>query len=128
MGLVPLGDRVLVEPISEPTTTDSGIIIVRKWKDEETMGRVVFLADQRNAWCECEGAGTCLGCLIRSAVKAGYGTEGVEFLMRQVRRPRGFGVGDIVVFATSAGNKLLAEGQAYIVLREDDVLAKWEAQ
>lgn len=124
--LHPLGDRVLVEPIAEPDHTDAGIIIARKWKDEETMGRVVFLADQRDVWCECESRGDCLGCQIKEWVEQGYGSEGREFLMKQVRRPRDFGIGDIVVFATNAGNKLSVEGQTYIVLREDDVLAKWE--
>lgn len=126
--LHPLGDRVLVEPIAAPDHTDSGIIIARKWKDEETMGKVVAVADKRDPWCICEWTGTCLGCLIHKVVKDRYGLQGVRFLGKHMRRPPGFKAGDIVVFATSAGDKLSVEGQTYIVLREDDVLAKWEAE
>lgn len=31
-------------------------------------------------WCRCEGAGTCLGCLIEQTVQKEYGTVGLGYL------------------------------------------------
>lgn len=121
--LKPRPGLVLVEPIREPEETDSGIIIARKYEEEASSGHIVAIGDERDAWCQCEGAGACLGCLIKQKVNEIYGSKGVDFLMAMIRRPRQFGVGDLVAFAKSSGHDIAIEGEPYIVLKESDVLA-----
>lgn len=121
--LKPRPGLVLVEPVGEPKETDSGIIIARKYEEESSSGYVVAIGDERDAWCQCEGAGTCLGCLIKQKAEEAYGSEGVGFLMARVRRPRQFVVGDLVAFAKSSGHDIAIEGEPYIMLKESDVLA-----
>lgn len=45
--LQPLGDRVLIEPITESNETDSGIVIVHRFKDVEQTGTVRALGQGR---------------------------------------------------------------------------------
>lgn len=127
MSLRPLGDRVLIEPREAPKVTDSGIHITCKYKEPEMLGTVVTIGDMRDPWCKCGLAGTCLGCLIKQTIREKFGHEGVRYLLRQVRKPRGFEEGDTVVFAVTSGQEVWVDGKLYLTMKEADVLAKVEA-
>ena len=50
-GLVPLGDRVLVEPVPPPETTESGLVLMAS-SEPEILGRVLRVGS----------GGVCVGC------------------------------------------------------------------
>lgn len=36
-------------------------------------------------WCQCEGKGTCIGCLILTLIQKHYGTGGVMYLLDAIK-------------------------------------------
>ncbi len=93
MGLQPLGDRLLVEAISEDEITKAGIILpdtVDKEKPEK--GKV---------------------CAIGSGRLKDDGT----------RIPLELKVGDIVFFKKYSPDEIKVDGKEYLILSESDILA-----
>jgi len=93
MQLQPLGDRLIVEPISEDEVTKAGIILpdtVDKEKPEK--GRVLFL-----------GSGKLL--------------DNGQRLAWEIK------VGDVVFFKKYAPDEIKVEDKTYLILSESDILA-----
>ncbi len=89
----PLGDRVLVKPISKEETTESGIIIPdTATKEKPEQGEVL-------------------------AVGPGEMGENGN------RIPMSVQVGQKVMFTKYAPNEIEIEGEEYLVIREKDILA-----
>ncbi len=91
--VIPLGDRVLVKPLTEDKRTESGIIIpdtVNKERPEK--GRVVSVG---------EGKMTDDGRLIKPKVKAG----------------------DIVLFSKYGHDEIKIEDEDYLIVSESNILA-----
>lgn len=92
MSFTPIGDRVLILPDQPEETTESGLAIVRDYKEAEMSGTVAFIG--RGSRCaECGNA-------QRSDLK----------------------VGDRVVFAPETGSDVTYDGVTYLTLTEDDIL------
>ena len=36
-------------------------------------------------WCQCDGKGTCVGCLILTLIQKHYGTGGVMYLLDAIK-------------------------------------------
>ena len=97
--LAPLGDRVLIKPDTVPETTESGLHMVREWKPENT-GVVTAVPERIDAHCpECA---------------------------TRVFRVPSVKVGDVVVFSWTTGQELIVDGEKYLLMREDDLLAVLE--
>lgn len=93
MGLQPLGDRLLVEAISEDEITKAGIILpdtVDKEKPEK--GRVVALGS---------------GKLLDNGQRLAWELK----------------VGDVVFFKKYAPDEIKVDGKEYLILAESDILA-----
>jgi chaperonin GroES len=93
-GVMPLGDRVLVKPISaeEGATTSFGIIIPDTAKEKPEQGRVV-------------------------AVGPGKVGDDNKFIPMQVK------VGDRVMFSKYGYDEIKVDGVEYYVVREESILA-----
>jgi len=94
MKIKPLGDRVLIEPITEESEkTKSGIYLPETAEKERPMkGRVV-------------------------AVGAG------KLLDSGKRQPLSVKTGDMVIFTKYGPTELKVEGKEYLIAREEDLLA-----
>ena len=94
MALVPLGDRILVKRSEEDEQTTSGGIIIPDTAKEKPQ----------------EG----------EVVAIGNG----RLLDSGERQPVDVAVGDLVLFAKYGGTEVTYDGTEYLILREDDILAK----
>ena len=94
MNLKPLGDRLIVEPLEEEQTTIGGIVLPDTALEKPQRGNVV-----------AAGPG------VRSQ-------ETGEVIPMDVSE------GDTVVFSKYGGTEIRIEGTDYLILRENDVLAK----
>ncbi len=94
INFVPLGDRVLVEPITEPTSekTKSGIYIPESIQKEKPQEGIVI------------------------AVGEGRYDDG-ERIPMQVK------VGDKVIFSKYAYEEIKVEGKEYYLFKEENILA-----
>jgi chaperonin GroES len=93
MKLTPLGDRLIVEPISENEVTKAGIILpdtVDKEKPEK--GRII-------------------------AVGSGKIADNGQRVAPQVK------VGDMVLFRKYSPDDVKVDGKEYLILSESDILA-----
>lgn len=89
----PLGDRVLVRPISKEETTESGIIIPdTATKEKPEQGEVL-------------------------AVGPGRLTDEGK------RLPMDIKVGQTIMFTKYGPNEIEIEGETYLIVRESDILA-----
>ncbi len=93
-GVTPLGDRVLIKPLSqeEGVTTSFGIIIPDTAKEKPEQGRVV-------------------------AVGAGKKTDEGKFIPLSVK------VGDRVMFSKYGYDEIKVGGVEYFIVREESILA-----
>ncbi|OQX51011.1 co-chaperone GroES [candidate division CPR3 bacterium 4484_211] len=89
----PLGDRVLVRPISKEETTESGIIIPDTAKEERPQEGEVL------------------------AVGPGKLNEKGERIVPEVK------VGDRVMFKKYSPEELKIEGEEFLIVNESDILA-----
>ncbi|RKU37013.1 co-chaperone GroES [Candidatus Poribacteria bacterium] len=94
MALVPLGDRILVKRSDNDEQTTSGGIIIPDTAKEKPQ----------------EG----------EVVAVGNG----RLLDSGERQPVDVAVGDLVLFAKYGGTEVTYENDEYLILREDDILAK----
>ena len=94
MALVPLGDRILVKRSDNDEQTTSGGIIIPDTAKEKPQ----------------EG----------EVVAVGNG----RLLDSGERQPVDVAVGDLVLFAKYGGTEVTYENAEYLILREDDILAK----
>ena len=97
--IVPLGDRILIRPETNPEMTDSGLHLVEHRKPE-TMGDVVKLPERIG--CECPECGHTL-----------YRVPSVQ-------------VGDTVLFGWNAGQEVQIDDVRYLLIREADISAVLE--
>ena len=94
MALVPLGDRILVKRSEEDEQTTSGGIIIPDTAKEKPQEGEVVAV----------GNGRLLDSGERQAVDVA--------------------IGDLVLFAKYGGTEVTYGGTEYLILREDDILAK----
>ena len=94
MALVPLGDRILVKRSEEDEQTTSGGIIIPDTAKEKPQEGEVVAV----------GNGRLLDSGERQAVDVA--------------------IGDLVLFAKYGGTEVTYDGTEYLILREDDILAK----
>lgn len=90
--LVPLSDRVIVEPIEQEEMTPSGIVLPETAKEKPQRGRVI-------------------------AAGPGRMEEGK-------RLPMDVAAGDIVVYKKWGGDEIKIDDKKYMILSENDILAK----
>ncbi len=89
----PLGDRVLIEPMSKQEKTKSGIYLPETVdKERPEQGKVLAVG---------EGKINSDGKLIKPSVKKG----------------------DVVLFTKYGPNEIKIDGKEYLIAREDDILA-----
>ncbi|MBI2454259.1 MAG: co-chaperone GroES [Parcubacteria group bacterium] len=92
----PLGDRVLIEPMSKEEKTKSGIYLPETVdKERPEQGKVLAVG---------EGKTNNEGKLIKPSVKKG----------------------DVVLFTKYGPNEIKVDGKEYLIAREDDILAVLE--
>jgi len=91
--LVPLADRVVVEPIEQEEMTASGIVLPETAKEKPQRGKVVA---------------------------AGPGK-----MVKGKRIPMDVVVGDTVVFDKWGGKEFKLNDKKYLILAENDILAKF---
>ena len=94
MALVPLGDRILVKRSDNDEQTTSGGIIIPDTAKEKPQ----------------EGEVIAVG--------------GGRILDSGERQPVDVAVGDLVLFAKYGGTEVTYDNDEYLILREDDILAK----
>lgn len=92
IGLKPLADRVLVEPVEVEETTASGIVLPDTAKEKPQQGKVVAVGDGR--------------------VK-----ENGERVAVAVEE------GQTVLFARYAGTEVKLNGNKYLIMNENEILA-----
>ncbi|MBD62435.1 co-chaperone GroES [bacterium] len=97
MKLAPLGDRVIVKRLDAESSSPSGIVIADSAKERPQKGTVVAV---------------------------GPGKKETNSTGEVIVVPMNSKVGDTVVFSKYGGNELSHEGEEYLILREDDILAK----
>ncbi|MBG98148.1 co-chaperone GroES [bacterium] len=97
MKLAPLGDRVIVKRLDAESSSPSGIVIADSAKERPQKGTVVAV---------------------------GPGKKEANLNGQMLVQPMNLKVGDTVVFSKYGGNELSHEGEEYLILREDDILAQ----
>ncbi len=93
MKLVPLGDRVILKQMEARETTKSGLILTSQAQEKPMEGTVVAVGPGGKV-SDCE--------------------ENVKMLVK---------VGDHVVYSRYAVTELKFEGETYLILRQNDILA-----
>lgn len=127
--LKPLGDRVLIRPDIAPTMTPSGLHLAEHAKPEQ-MGTVIAVGHMRHPRKdEAEELAVAL-----YAESLGTGRElpalASSLLNDLVRREPLVSVGDTVIFSWAGGQELRIEddGERYLIMREEDILAIVESE
>lgn len=117
MNLRPLGDRVLIKPEAQPTTTASGLHLSEHWKPEQT-GTVVAVGLQTHPKRE-------EAMHIATLLEREFGDEYGDLVRSLVDREALVHPGDYVVFSWQVGQELfLNDGEErYLLMRESDILA-----
>lgn len=133
MPLHPLGNRVLVKPDAQPTQTDSGLVLLDDRRYIPTTGEVVSVA-RGPATAHRVRALTIARCqriLDEVAARVPAGALHVElhralagFAMEQCTLPSVM-EGDQVAFPATSGHDVTIDGEAFILLKEDDLDAVW---
>jgi chaperonin GroES len=99
----PLGDKVLIRPHEAPTTTESGLHVVRHGREPDVMGVIIALGmhPQDRTCPHCE---------------------------QPISTPWEVAVGDTVLFPPSAGQDVAIDGDTYVILLAGDILAVLEEE
>ena len=87
MNIIPLADRVLIQPAAAEEVTVSGIIIPDSAKEKPLKGNVLAV---------------------------GNGTKDEEMVLKE---------GDTVLYGKYAGTEIELDGEKYLIMRQNDVLA-----
>lgn len=90
--LKPLGDRIIVKPISEEEKSPGGIVLPETAKEKPQEGEVI-------------------------AVGPGKLMDNGQVVPLEVK------VGDRVIYSKYGGTEIKIDGEEYIILRSDDLLA-----
>ena len=96
LGMRPLGDRVIVEPLEQDEKTASGILLPETAKDRPQEGKVMAVGPGR--WDE----------------------DGKKRVEMEVA------VGDKIVFAKYSGSEIKLNEKKYLIMSEKDILAVFE--
>jgi chaperonin GroES len=92
MKVRPLGDKILVKRDEAATKTDSGIFLPERAKDKPKQGKVVAV-----------GAGI-------------LNKESGEYLPFSVKK------GDTVIFSSYSGTEVKIDGDAFLIMTEEEIL------
>ncbi|MFO0961538.1 MAG: co-chaperone GroES [Phycisphaerales bacterium] len=92
MKVRPLGDKILVKRDEAATKTDAGIFLPETAKDKPKQGKVIAL-----------GSGI-------------LNKETGEFLPFSVKK------GDTVIFSSYSGTEVKIDGDAFLIMTEEDIL------
>lgn len=132
MNLRPLGDRVLIKPLAQPTETESGILLAEQ-KQPEEIGTVVAVGLARHQ--RKEEADSLADTLI-AIVGSEYGVDphgdhltminSAELLRDLVRPEPCAKVGDTVLFSWASGQELTVNDERFLLMREADLMAVYE--
>lgn len=95
MKIRPLQDRVLVQRVTEREQTEGGIVIPQSAAEKAQQGTVIAVGMGRREPLRC-------GC---------------------ERIPLDVQVGESVLFGKYAGQDVKVDGQAFLIMREDEILA-----
>ena len=133
MNLIPLADRVLIQPDTAPTVTASGIELVEHNQVEQT-GVVVSSGCGRHplkdeAFSLARILETRSRVMNRSLVDEPLETpelDAAQMLRDLTGREPELAVGDRVVFSPFVGQEVRINEERYLVMREADVLAVLE--
>ena len=111
MKLVPLGDRVVLKQVEAEETTKSGLILTTSAQEKPQEAEVIAvgpggMVDGKEVTMQVEVL----------AVGPGGVVDGKEVTM-QVK------TGDKVIYSKYAGNEVKLEGEEYIIVRQNDILA-----
>ncbi len=90
--LKPLGDRIIVKPISEEEKSPGGIVLPETAKEKPQEGEVI-------------------------AVGPGKLLDNGQVVPLEVK------VGDRVIYSKYGGTEIKIDGEEYVILRSDDLLA-----
>lgn len=126
--MLPLGDRVLIEPDAPAVQTTSGLHLVEHWPDEVS-GRVAAIGRPRHPrkdeafkhadWLEryIEALALSRGCSVAPTA---------QLLRELTGREPDVAVGDRVIFSRAAGQEVQINDTRYFLMRESDLLAVLE--
>ena len=113
----PLKDRVLIKMIENEETTKSGIILSSGAKEKPQIAEVVEVGPGDE---ETTKSGIILSSgakekpQIAEVVEVGPGDEEIKIIVKK---------GDKVIVSKYAGTEIKYEGEDYIILKQDDILA-----
>jgi co-chaperonin GroES (HSP10) len=134
MSLKPLGNRVLVKPDAQPLEQGS-ILLLENSRYVPMSGEVVAIA-RGPATAQRIRSLTIARCqriLDDVAERVPAGALHIElhrafaaYAMEQCQLPSVF-EGDHVAFPYTAGHDVTVDGETYVLLREDDLSAVWQA-
>jgi len=93
VSIKPLEDRILVQALDAEQTTASGLVIPDTAKEKPQEGKVLAVGPGR------------------------FDEDGEK------RIPLDISVGDVVVYSKYGGTEVKYDGEEYLILREDEVLA-----
>jgi co-chaperonin GroES (HSP10) len=129
--LKPLGDRVLIKPLAQPTVSESGLIHIVEHRKPDEIGTVVAVGTPTHPRkVEAEQVATDLkhldyyACDNDEACTCGA-CDAARLLRDLVRREPCVKVGDTVLFSWASGQEItLNDGEErYLLMRETDLLA-----
>jgi co-chaperonin GroES (HSP10) len=134
MPLHPLGNRVLVKPDAQPTTSESGLILLEDRHYIAMSGEVVAIARGPNSAHRLRAAtiARCQRILDEVADRVPAGALHVElhkafarYAMEQCTLPSVL-EGDQVCFPYTAGHDVTIDGERFVLIKEDDLEAVWQ--
>lgn len=136
MALLPLGNRILVQPDAQPEKTDSGIVLPGDRDHVPTSGVIVAVGDgpARDARIRAAVIARCMAIVLEMADQARVAdpeahdlvTDMTDELRRYKNQAEQFDslkVGDRVVYPAEVGLVVQQDGTDYIILNEDDAVA-----
>ena len=105
MKLVPLGDKIVLKQLEAEETTKSGIVLPGQAQEKPQQAEVIAV-----------GPGGMVDGTEVIAVGPGGNIDGKEVVM-QVK------VGDKVIYSKYAGTDVELDGEEYIIVKQNDILA-----
>ena len=130
--MLPLGDRILVKPDAQPERSDDGILLPQEHDHVPVSGVIVALGP----------GGSAIRCRVRQRairdcleiLESSIRTFGPLSALQIAREEMGgmlgssdpervLHIGDRVVFPAEVGLSVTEDGEAFIILNEDDVAA-----
>ena len=133
--LQPLGHRVLVKPDAQPDESAGGLVLPEDRDHVPVSGQIValgpggslvrFKARQRGLQAACEAISGLSKTYSESdhIAVSGAALAAVEVLKNTPDPERDLKVGDYVVFPAEVGHIVEHDGEQFILVNEDDVVA-----